>query len=117
MADGNGSDFQLFHTIGPTHGRVRRGSIRPVPQLLEFRVEVRGIPVAHRLELIECIHIGLQGSGSHSPIQSDSKTGRVPGGEVLAGFLRSIWRYRPGRRCLLLSGGRCAEPDDFRLTR
>ena len=51
---------------------------------LYFETEVRGIPVADDLEFVECFHIGVQGTGTHSSIQSDCETGRVSRGPIRA---------------------------------
>ncbi|MGA9392946.1 MAG: hypothetical protein WBV69_21125 [Candidatus Sulfotelmatobacter sp.] len=44
---------------------------------------VRGIPAANDLESVQCIHVGIQGTGSHPAIQGDSETGRVSGDSIL----------------------------------
>jgi len=42
------------------------GCARPL-----LRTEVRGIPAANDLESLECVHFGIQGTGSYSTIQGD----------------------------------------------
>ena len=49
-----------------------------------IRAKIRGVSAPHNLESVDCFHIGIQGTGSDSPVQGDRKTGRVPGAEVLA---------------------------------
>jgi len=48
-----------------------------------LRAEVRGIPAADDLESLQCVHIGVQGTGSHRAIQGDSQAGRIPGNPLL----------------------------------
>ncbi len=40
---------------------------------------VRGIQAPDHLESFERIHVGIQGTRSHSTIQGDGEAGRVPG--------------------------------------
>src|ERR1700733_5679987 len=61
----------------------RPHSARPL-----LRAEIRSIPATNDLESLECIHIGVLGTRSHSATQSDSEAGRVLGGWVLASCLR-----------------------------
>jgi hypothetical protein len=44
--------------------------------------EVRGIPTANHLEAFQCIHFGVQGTGSHSA-QGDGQAGGIPGNLLL----------------------------------
>jgi hypothetical protein len=48
-----------------------------------------GIPAADHLESVERVHFSVQGTGSHSAVQSHGEAGRVPGGSVLAVVLKS----------------------------
>jgi hypothetical protein len=48
------------------------------------RTEVRGTSAANDLESIECVHLGLQGTGPHPTVQIDSQPRRIPGIAVLA---------------------------------
>jgi hypothetical protein len=54
----------------------------PRNNTLCIRTEVRGIPAADHLESLQRIHVGVQGTGCHPPIQGDSQVGRVPGSQV-----------------------------------
>ena len=40
-----------------------------------LRAEVRGVPTAHNLESLQCLHFGIQGTGAHPAIQGDSQAG------------------------------------------
>jgi hypothetical protein len=50
------------------------------PKYEEFR------PADH-LEPVECVHVGIQGTGCHPSVQGDGETGRVSGGSVLTVIL------------------------------
>ena len=43
---------------------------------------------ARTIWTLQRVHVGLQGTGSHSEIQGHGEAGRVPGSSVLASFLR-----------------------------
>jgi hypothetical protein len=54
-----------------------------------FRAEIRGIPAADDLEPIECVHLGIQRTGSHSTIPQFKATAKL--GEFLeARFSQSL---------------------------
>ena len=54
------------------------------------------------LESPQCIHIGIQATGSHPTVQSDSQAGRIPGSPVLTVvliFLQRCWSASKLLRC------------------
>src|SRR5262249_6720056 len=80
-----------------------------------IRAEVRGLQTTDDLESLQRVYVGVQRIRPDSSVQGDSKTRRVSGSSVLAGFLtkhggagRTTDPYLPAfvRR-------RCAEADDF----
>ena len=48
------------------------------------KVEVRGIPAENDLESLQCVHVSIQGTGSHSTVQGDGQAGRIPRSPVLS---------------------------------
>src|SRR5581483_6382255 len=74
-----------------------------------LRAEVRGIPVANDLESVQCVHFCVEGTRSHSTVQSHCEIGRVPGIAVLR-VLLAMWRYRPDRRTVTPSSSAPSEP-------
>jgi hypothetical protein len=39
------------------------------------KVEVRGIPAENDLESLQCVHVSIQGTGSHSTVRATAKLG------------------------------------------
>ena len=48
-----------------------------------IRAQIRGLPTANDLESLQCVHFGVQETGSHLAIQGDGEAGRISGGPVL----------------------------------
>jgi|SRR5580698_380717 hypothetical protein len=62
---------------------------------LYFKPKLGAMQATDELEPVECIPISLQGTRSHSAVQSDGKAGRVSGGSVLAVVLTHGVSVRP----------------------
>ena len=54
---------------------------------LVLRAEVRGIPAANDLESLQCLYVGIQGTGCHPAVQSDSQARRIPRSPILSAVL------------------------------
>jgi hypothetical protein len=54
-----------------------------------LRAKIRGIPATDDLESLECVHVGIQGTGSHPAIQGNGEVGRFPGDSILTIVLAS----------------------------
>ena len=59
------------------------------------KVEVRGIPAENDLESLQCVHVSIQGTGSHSTVQGDGQAGRIPRSPVLSIVLARGLRRPP----------------------
>lgn len=54
---------------------------------LVFRIGARRIPESDDLEPLQCVHIGIEGVGPHSAIQSNCETRGIPGSSLCAAVL------------------------------
>lgn len=65
-------------------GKLEAPNILPARYTISTSTELRRVQIQNDLEPVGRVHVGLQGTGADSRIQSDGKTRRIPRRSLLA---------------------------------